>query len=335
MEIGEAVVRSIILHQVGNRLREEPLVLVDQCFSITESISNLILSGYLRGIVEDKNLHVLTHETDISLNDVLHHTSNFFSDEISFVEFSKRVATHLYSSTHHPNIAAGDLFVILFEKLKIDGKYRSAIGIYKSESKHQYISAKNEGNTYQLEALTGINPELIDKGALITEGLDSVYALDRVSSRTKYWLEDFLKAKQIPDEKTKSAIAVGLVEKVRENIENANSRQRFGQEIMALCSENDEILGSELKAISERYVAGEIWDTELKRVVERKGLIEIESIRVPVKKFETRLKKALNRVTLGRGIILEILGALSLEEVEITVNGRIIRINVVLEEKNG
>jgi len=335
MEIGEAVVRSVIVHQVGNRLREEPLVMVDQCFSITESISNLILSGYLRGIVNDKNLHLLTHENDMSLNDVVHHTSSFFSENISFVELSQRIATHLYRSTHHPNIAAGDLFVVLFDKVRLGGEYRSAIGVYKSESKHQYISAKTEGGSHQLEAMTGINPDLIDKGALITKGSDSVYALDRLSNRTKYWLEDFLQAKQIPDEKTKSAIAVGLVEKIRENIENPNARQEFGREVMALCSENDEILGSELKQISERYVPGDVWDVELERVSERKGLVKIEDMSIPVKKFETKLKKTLSRVDLGRDIVLAIPSSLSFGGVEFTVDGKSIRIKVALEEKNG
>lgn len=48
MEIGEAVVQSVIVHQVGNRLREEPLVLAGQSFSITESVSNLILGVFTR-----------------------------------------------------------------------------------------------------------------------------------------------------------------------------------------------------------------------------------------------------------------------------------------------
>ena len=104
MELGESVVQDVILHQVGNRLREEPLVLADQCFAITESISNLILGGYLRGIVSDKNQYMLTHESDMALNDVAHHVYAFFSKKISFVELSKNLATHLYASAHHPNI---------------------------------------------------------------------------------------------------------------------------------------------------------------------------------------------------------------------------------------
>ena len=130
IEIGESVVQGVILHQVGNRLREEPLVLADQCFTITESISNLVLGGYLRGIVNDKNQYMLTHESDMALNDVAHHVSAFFSRKLSFVELSKNLATHLYVSAHHPNIASGDLSVIIFDRQKLNVSYNSAIGFY-------------------------------------------------------------------------------------------------------------------------------------------------------------------------------------------------------------
>ena len=335
MEIGEAVVESIIVHKIGNRLREEPLVLSDQCFASTVDISNLILSGYLHGIVNEKNLHQLTHESDISLNDVVHHAKNLFTKNIDFIDFSQRIATHLYTSTHHPNIASGDLFIILFNKIKKDNKYCSAVGIYKSESKNQYISTKIEGGAPELEVLTGINPELIDKGALLTEGSTWVYALDRFSKRTKYWMEDFLKAKQIPDEKTKSAIAIGLIEKVRSDIENPTARQKFGQEIISLCSEREEVLGSELRKISEQYVETGFWDDELKSITQRKSLMDLGEIKIPVKKFEPKLKKTLSKVDLGNDISLTIPSNLSFEKVEFDINGKSILINIILENDNG
>ncbi len=335
MEIGEAVVKAIIVHQVGNRLREEPLVLADQCFSTTESTSSLILSGYLKGIVSDRNRHVLTHESDISLNDIAHHTSSFFGKKISFEELSKRIATHLYSSAHHPNISAGDLFVILFDGVKQNEKYCSAIGIYKSESKSQYISARNDDKGPQLEVLTGINPELIDKGALIVEGSNNVYALDRLSSRTKYWIEDFLKAKLVADEKAKSAIAISLVEKIRETIDDPVLRQEFGQQLVSLCAKTDEVLGSEIREISERYTSDDLWDSELEKAIERKGLIDIGEIALPSRKFEAKLKKTLSRLNLGRDIILTIPSGLLFEGVDFSVEGKTVRISLILEENNG
>lgn len=335
MEIGEAVVQEIIVHQVGNRLREEPLVLADQCFASTGDISNLILSGYLHGIVNEKNLHQLTHESDISLNDVVHHATSFFEKNISFIELSQRIATHLYTSTHHPNIASGDLFVILFDNIKAGDNYRSAIGIYKSESKNQYISTKTEGSTPELEVLTGINPELIDKGALLTEGSMGVYALDRFSKRTKYWMEDFLKAKQVPDEKTKSAIAIGLIEKVRSEIDDPIARQQFGQEILGLCTEREEILGSELKEISDRYVQEGMWKDELNNITQRKSLTDLDDIKIPIKKFAPKLRKTLNRVDLGNDILLTLPNNLSFDKVGFELNGKTILINIVLESKHG
>lgn len=335
MDVGESIVQSVILHQVGNRLREEPLILADQCFAITDGISNLILGGYLRGIVNSKNQYVLTHESDMALNDIAHHVSDFFAKKTSFIDLSQKLATHLYASAHHPNIAAGDLFVILFDKVKVDGKYSSAIGIYKSESKQQYISTRTDGKTQQLEVSSGIDPDLIDKGVLIVDGSEIIYAIDRLSSRTKYWIDDFLKAKQIPNESTKSALAIGLIEKVRENIENPIARQEFSQKVASLCSDREEVLGNDIKEISEKYVSSDVWDSELNRIVERKGLVVPGEINISTKSFETKLKKILGRISLGRDITLIIPDGLSFNSVDFKIDGRVMQINVFLDDNNG
>lgn len=335
MEIGEAIVRSVIVHQVGNRLREESLVLANECSTLNEGITNVILGGYLRGIVNNKNLYLLAHDTDIALNDVAYHVNGFFSDKLTFIELSQRLATHLYASAHHPNIAAGDVFVVLFDKLKVDETYRSAIGIYKAESKQQYISAKAEGNVRELEVLTGINPELIDKGALIIEGSELMYAIDRLSSRTKYWIDDFLSAKQVPNETTKSVIAAGLVERVLECIENSAARQEFGMDVMALCADREVVTGEELKAVSERYVSQIVWDTELERAAKKKGLSEIGKIAVPAQKLESRLKKVFSKVELGHNLTLILPDDLLFEAVEFHNDGKKVCMSIVLGEKNG
>ncbi len=335
MEIGESVVRTVILHQVGNRLREEPLLLADQCFGITESISNVILSGYLQGIVSSKNQYMLSHESDIALNEVAHHVSGFFSKKDSFVELSKKLASHLYASAHHPNIASGDLFVILFEQLKVDETYKSAIGIYKSESKQQYLSARTDGKTQQLEISSGINPDLIDKGVLIVEDSETIYAIDRLSSRTKYWIDDFLKAKQIPNETTKSTIAVGLIEKVRENIESPIAQREFCQEVVELCSGKEEVVSNDIKDISEKYVSSDIWDAELDRIVERKGLVNSDEISISTKPLQAKLKKVFNRVNLGHDVSLIIPDNLLFNDVDFKIDGKTIKINVILENKDG
>lgn len=335
MEIGESVVQAVILHQVGNRLREEPLVLADQCFAITESISSVILGGYLKGIASEKNQYVLSHESDMALNDVVHHVSDFFTKKTSFIELSQKIATHLYSSAHHPNIAAGDLFVILFDRLKLDGVFRSAIGIYKSESKQQYLSARTDGENQQLEVSSGINPDLIDKGALIIDGSKIIYAIDRLSSRTKYWIDDFLKAKQVPNESTKSAVAVGLIEKVRGNIENPIERQDFCREVMALCSDRDEVLGKEIRDVSEKYVSPDILRTEMERIIERKGLIEAGEINISAKSLHNKLKKIFSRINLGNEISLIIPDGFELSDVDFKIDGKFIKLNINLEGKNG
>lgn len=335
MEIGEARVQSVILHKVGNRLREEPLVLAEKCISITEDIANILLYGYLRGIVRSNNLFTFFHETDATLNELTHHISNFESEKINFIELSKRFATHLYSSTHHPNIASGDLFIILFDKIKIKDKYRSAIGIYKVESQQQYLSAHSENGTQKLEVLHGINPELIDKGALIIEGSNQVYAVDRLSNRTKYWIEDFLQAKQIPNERVKSAIALGLITTVNNKIESPIERQTFGQEISALCFGQESISGIDIKNISEKYVPKETWDSEFKRLNDLKGEIELQELTIPAKKFENKLQKVLSKINLGKDISLMLPNDFSFKGVTWDEDKKQLYISIILEKSDG
>lgn len=335
VEIGETLVKSVILHQVGNRLREESLVLAEECFDITTSISSVILAGYLRGIVSSKNQFVLSHESNIALNDVAYHTSDFFLGKSSFLELSKNIAHHLYASAHHPNIASGDLFVILFDHIKIDGEYKSAIGIYKSESKQQYISAKIDGEVQRLEVSSGINPDLIDKGALIIDGSEVIYAIDRLSSRTKYWIDDFLKAKQIPNETTKSTVAAALIEKVRKEIESPATQQKFYHEIVQLCSNKDKVSEGDLKSISKKYAHDDVWSAELERVIEHKGLVDSSDFSIPSKKLQNKIKKELTRINLGRDITLIIPPNLLFDDVEFQTNGKKIIINLVLESENG
>lgn len=335
MLIDEAVVRSIVVHEVGNPLKEEPLKLAEQCFSINAGIADLILEGYLRGILVERNLHLLTHKDDASANPVAELVKDFFANKLAFIDLSQKLASQLFASTHHASIASGDLFVVHFDKIKTDDGERSAIGLFKSESRQQYIAALADGESFRLETVTGINPGRIDKGALLIEGWDRVYALDRSSSRNsaKFWLEDFLVAKQIPDERTKSTIAVNLVEEVQKNIVDPVERQEFGHQVIALCASRESVQESELKELSEKFVPTEVWESELDRITDQKGLTEVENMAIPAKKFEKKLKKSLNRVSLGNDIVLAIPSDLSFEGVEFKTEGKTIQISIVLENR--
>lgn len=111
MEIGESVVQSVIVHKVGNRLREESLVLAEQCFAITDDISNLILGGYLRGIVSSKNQYVLTNESDMALNIMAHHISAYFAKKYLLYGFHKYLL-HICMPLHTTQILRQVIFLL-------------------------------------------------------------------------------------------------------------------------------------------------------------------------------------------------------------------------------
>ncbi|CAM5216215.1 Nucleoid associated protein NdpA OS=Ureibacillus acetophenoni OX=614649 GN=SAMN05877842_106118 PE=4 SV=1 [Ureibacillus acetophenoni] len=55
------------------------------------------------------------HETDLGLNEVYTYVNSIFYQEESFLEQSKNIATHLNSSSAHPAIKNGELFIGLFD----------------------------------------------------------------------------------------------------------------------------------------------------------------------------------------------------------------------------
>ena len=51
------------------------------------------------------------HETDIGLNEVYTYVNSIFGQDISFLEQSKHIATHLHGVSQHPNIKSDELFM--------------------------------------------------------------------------------------------------------------------------------------------------------------------------------------------------------------------------------
>ena len=95
------------------------------------------------------------------------------------------------------------------------------------------------------------------------------------------------------------------------------------------------MLGQEIREVSERYVSPDVWDTELGKLVERKGLIDTGEISVSARSLQTKLKRMFNRINLGYDISLIVPGNLSLSNVDFKIDGKSIRVNVSLENNNG
>ncbi|MGE8356416.1 MAG: nucleoid-associated protein, partial [Microvirgula sp.] len=91
----EPSVERLAVHRVGNLSRGERLQLSDRATEVDEAVSDLILAGYLKGIVSDKRKYQFFHESDLNQNELYHFTRQFFRGELDFLAVSQRIARHL------------------------------------------------------------------------------------------------------------------------------------------------------------------------------------------------------------------------------------------------
>ena len=193
-------IKSCIVHVVGNKSADQGLLLSNEAIDLDESTGK-ILEKYLLGQVTTDGYYEFWHESDIALNELYSYAKRCFADNEEFVAVSQQIAKHLYSCSTHPKIKDGELCVVLFRNVIVDGVTCEALGIFKSENKDTFLKMVSKGDRTEIYSETGININKIDKAAIIFNTSEEtgywVTVIDRTNKATeaKYWTDDFLKVR--------------------------------------------------------------------------------------------------------------------------------------------
>ena len=163
--------------------------------------------------------HLYADDDNLMLNPVYQSACAILNDPDTLLDESQRIARHLYNSCNHPNIKSGDLFVVYFDSCQLNGETMSALGLFKSENKSQFLKVLHDDEEWSREADSreasaifkmdidkGIDINKLDKGALIfnTER-DKGFIVSVVDATNRgmdaaYWRDDFLHIRQRQDE---------------------------------------------------------------------------------------------------------------------------------------
>lgn len=211
-------IHSVALHRVGNKATEEGYVLSDAPLQLTEQLQDVLVRYFLTPFKVEEYYN-LYDENNVEMNQIYQRCSNIFADPECLVEESKLIARHLYDASTHANIKGGELFVVYFSECMLNGETMDAVGIFKSETKESFMKvqhdeeqwSKQEGDPsaqaqYRLEVHQGINPNKLDKGAIIFNSeaekgfVVSVVDATNRSTDALYWKDAFLGIRQREDE---------------------------------------------------------------------------------------------------------------------------------------
>lgn len=205
LEFDNVTLNSVILHKTGNKAREGQLILSDSTLDLGEHIQGMLMQFFLGHFAEEEAFYNFCGEGGIEANEVYTSVKNIFQNPDSFVEESKNIATKLYDAGEHPKIKDGDLYIASFKDIVVDGELVDALGIFKSETKQDFLRISTGANGFDIKIEEGINLNKIDKACLIynTEE-DFGYKINIIDTTNKqeaqYWRTDFLGIEQRKDD---------------------------------------------------------------------------------------------------------------------------------------
>jgi hypothetical protein len=216
----EASLNVISVHHVGNSGQNELYALSDHPLGIAdEVIPRLLLQYFLKPFEKINEVFHFRHSSnDLNLNEVYHFITEIFEDKSEFHEQSQQVAKYLYQLANHPKIKGGEMYVVYFNGVQIEGEVHDAIGIFKSENKETYLKVYPERGGFQLTyEENAININKLDKGCLIfnteKEKGYKVVVVDHTSrgqEAAAYWKDEFLQLKIRNDSFNQTSNALGL-----------------------------------------------------------------------------------------------------------------------------
>ncbi len=200
-----AQIESVSLHRVGNKSKNEPIFLSSEPFSLNDEMAGLLKEYFFKPFREkEENYFKFSHEVDLEFNEVYKSVTTLFEDSTSAHQISKQITSHLFEQSNHPHIKSGEVYVVHFSDMVVDNQKTDAIGIFKSELKHDFLQFEEQGQNLEILIQQGININKLDKGCIVfniekEEGY-KVLSVDSNRYDAKYWLENFLGITPLTDE---------------------------------------------------------------------------------------------------------------------------------------
>ncbi|PCJ98371.1 MAG: nucleoid-associated protein NdpA [Flavobacteriaceae bacterium] len=202
-------IESVSLHRVGNKNRNETIFLSAEPFSLNDETTGILKEYFFKSFREkEENYFYLSNEVDVEFNTLHKIATEIFNDPSSAHLNSKKIATHLFDQSNHPHIKSGEVYVAYLTGLLLDNDKVDAIGIFKSELKHDFLQFEEKEGNLDILIQQGININKLDKGCLIfntnkEEGY-KVLSVDSNRYDAKYWLENFLDVEALSDDNFKT-----------------------------------------------------------------------------------------------------------------------------------
>ncbi len=303
-DFSAATVAKLIVHQVGNKLNEEGIVISSGESPRSADLDELLLNSFLIPSLRRGQQYHLFHESDLNLNLVHHYSAQIFADADEFLPGSEAIARHLYSVSTHPNIGGGEFLVILFDNIMGDDGPLQALGLFRVESRSNYLEVKDEQGVNRVAGRTGVPLEKIQKGAVVVADSSKVFVVDNLGQKTKYWMDDFLKASVSQTPKMCAKAAGALLKAISGQVENPAEALEFGRQLEEQLSDVEEMTIGGLKDLSGQYLSDDEVNQLLDSASQMHGIPLEDDLKIESRKLSRYAKDVVTKARIAEGVSL-------------------------------
>ncbi len=217
--------KTMVVHRVGNKLREEGVLLNPKPLSLKDEQLRQVLTDYFLHPFKQEEYYKFTHDAKLELNELYSYCKTIFEDRNLFHETSINIAQHLYNQSTHPKVKNGELYLTYFADCQIEDEMIDVIGIFKSENKDLYLKPEEAERELLLHYEKGINIKKLDKGCLVFKTADEdgyrVLIVDKASKgnpEAQYWKTDFLRLVRVHDDTFDTEAFLQLCQEFSEDV---------------------------------------------------------------------------------------------------------------------
>ena len=197
MEFSDAYISEFAVHFVGNKGTGQEFIQADKPVALSEGDNKILKDALLSRVSTDMERYSFTHPVSLNYNEVFNFCLAIFAEDAPFDKSAVNIAKHLYESTEHPKIKDGDIYICLFQNCDIDNKLVSAIGIYKTETKSNFLDVQRHGHDFSVLLRQGAEVNRLDKGCLVfptngENGFDVFLFDNNRGEEALFWKDKFL-----------------------------------------------------------------------------------------------------------------------------------------------
>jgi len=200
-------IERLAVHWIGNPVNEDPLELSEHEMNLEhEDVSALVKHYFLSSFKSPEVFGLSSQSGQPEANPMWEASCRIWEEPDAFLETSKQIAEHLYESSQHANIRNGYLYVAWLKGLSWDGNDCDAIGIFKSESKENFLQLNELDDRFEFTLVEGLHPDKLDKGCLIfdleseTGFVVNVHDRNSRSAEASFWTQEFLQLRARSDD---------------------------------------------------------------------------------------------------------------------------------------